>query len=593
MKSVVRNFVIISHVDHGKSTLADRFLELTDTVAGFKMEDQFLDRMSLEKEKGITIKMHPVRMHYQFDGQSWVLNLIDTPGHVDFAYEVSRALAAVEGAILLVDASQGIQAQTLANLHLAEEQGLVIIPAVNKIDLPQAEVEETRRELADIVGVSPSQVSLISAKKGIGVSELLERIIREIPPPEDNQSDFCGLVFDSHYDPFQGVVAYLRIFGGQIKAGDKFILGATGALGEVKQVGFFSPDLQPQETLSSGEIGYLATGLKESDNIRVGDTIMKEGRPVKAWPGYREPQPMVFNGFYAQNESGFRLLKSSLEKLKLNDPALSFEVEKREGLGKGYRVGFLGLLHAEITARRLEEEFGLDLIITSPMVSYQIKRRGQDKKTVNSAADWPSPEEFEGVDEPWVELRVVVPRAWLGQAMDVLGRRQGSFQEQQYLQAGRFVLIYQTPLRCIMTGLDDALKGATEGHASASYHLLEYRPADLVRLEILIAGEVKESLSRIVERSEAYREGRRLVDRLKEVLPSEQFQIIIQARVDGRIIARQTIQARRKNVTAPLYGGDWSRKKKLLVKQRQGKKKMAQSGKVHLTAEVFLKMLKS
>lgn len=588
-----RNFVIISHVDHGKSTLADRFLELTETVAGFKMQDQFLDRMNLEKEKGITIKMHPVRMRYQLDGQLWLLNLIDTPGHVDFSYEVSRALAAVEGAILLVDASQGIQAQTLANLRLAQEQGLVIIPAVNKIDLPQAETEATQRELADIVGVDINDVSLISAKTGIGVSDLLARVIREVPAPDKGGPDFCGLIFDSHYDPFQGVVAYLRLFGGSVRAGDQFVLNATGVKGEVKQVGFFRPELEPQSELSSGEIGYLATGLKESDNIRVGDTFMKANCPVPPWPGYREPQPMVFNGFYARNESGFTLLKSSLEKLKLNDPALTFEVEKREGLGKGFQVGFLGLLHAEITARRLEEEFGLDLIITSPMVGYQIKRRGQEKKMINSAADWPSAEEMEEVAEPWVELKVVVPKQWLGQAMDVLGQREGSFQEQQYLQAGRFVLVYQTPLRCIMAGLDDALKGATEGHASASYQLLDYRAADLVKLEILIAGEVKDSLSRIVARSEAYREGRRLVDRLKEVLPAEQFIVSLQARVEGRIIARQTIKARRKNVTASLYGGDWSRKKKLLVKQRQGKKKLAQTGRVNLTAEVFLKMLKS
>ncbi len=588
-----RNFVIISHVDHGKSTLADRFLELTETVSGNKMRAQFLDRMSLEKEKGITIKMHPVCMEYKWSGQKWFLNLIDTPGHVDFSYEVSRALAAVEGAILLVDASQGIQAQTLANLRLAQEQGLVIIPAVNKIDLPQAEVESARQELAAVAGVPVEDISLISAKSGRGVEELLERVIKETPPPSEASSDFCGLVFDSHYDSFQGVVAYLRIFSGSIKNGDRFCLNVTGAKGETKQVGVFKPELQAREILLAGGIGYLATGFKESGWVRVGDTIMLEGHPVKPLPGYQELQPMVFNGLYARNEAGFGLLKSSLERLRLNDPALVFEIEKREGLGKGYRVGFLGLLHAEITARRLEEEFGLDLIITSPMVGYRVKPAGEEPKVINSAADWPAASELEWAEEPWVELKVVVPNRWLGQAMEVLGSMEGEFREQQYLQAGRFILVYQAPLRVVMSGFDDRLKSATEGHASASYRPIDYRRGDLVKLEILIAGEAKESLSRIIARPEAYREARRVVDRLKEVLPGEQFPVIIQGQVGGRIIARQTIAAHKKNVTAALYGGDWSRKKKLLVKQRKGKKRLAQEGRVDLTPEVFLKMLKS
>lgn len=588
----IRNFVIISHVDHGKSTLADRFLEITKTVTDNKMQAQFLDRMSLEKEKGITIKMHPVCMNYRSEEGSWILNLIDTPGHVDFSYEVSRALAAVEGAILLVDASQGIQAQTLANLRLAQEQGLVIIPAVNKIDLPQADAEATQRELADLVGMEKEQVSLISAKKGTGVEALLRRIIKEVPPPV-SEDCFRGLVFDSHYNPFQGVVAYLRVFGGSLREGGRFVFKATGAKGEAKQVGIFKPDLLPQKEIGSGQVGYVATGFKESGWIRVGDTIVDREAFAETLPGYREPQPMVFNGLYARNESGFRLLKSSLEKLRLNDPALVFEVEKREGLGKGFRVGFLGLLHAEITARRLEEEFGLDLVITSPMVSYRVKRRGVEPVTINSAADWPEPADLEWVEEPWVELRVVVPDRWLGQSMEVLGQMEGEFQEQQYLPAARFILVYRSPLRCVMAGFDDALKGATQGHASASYQLIGYRRADLVKLEMVVAGEAKESLSRVVSRAEAYREARKMVDRLKEVLPGQQFAVAIQGRVEGRVIARQTIAARRKNVTASLYGGDWSRKKKLLVKQREGKKRLAETGRVELTPEVFLKMLKS
>ncbi len=593
MPREIRNFVIISHIDHGKSTLADRFLEITGTIPNSKMRAQFLDRMSLEQEKGITIKMHPVQMEYDWQGIHWVLHLIDTPGHVDFSYEVSRALAAVEGAVLLVDASQGIQAQTLANLRLAQEQGLTIIPVINKIDLPQAEVDKARQELASLINVPIEEVSLVSAKKGTGVVELLHRIIKEVPAPDLKSDDFRGLVFDSHYDPFRGIIAYLRVFSGSIKPGEKFSFNATNAQGEIQQVGIFKPDLIPTDSLSAGETGYVATGLKESGSVRVGDTMSLADKKTLSLPGYREPQLMVFNGLYVQHDKGFVLLKSALEKLKLNDPALVFEVEKREGLGKGFRVGFLGLLHAEITARRLESEFGLSLIITVPMVSYRIKRRGQEPYLINSSIDWPSVSEMEWVEEPWVELKLIVPQEWLGQAMETLSKIEGSFQEQEYLQAGRFILIYQTPLRCIMSGFDDALKSTTEGHASASYQLTGYRRADLVKLEILIAGEEKESLSRIVAREEAYREARRLVDRLKEILPGEQFNIIIQAQVEGRIIARQTIKARGKNVTAALYGGDWSRKKKLLVKQREGKKRLASIGKVKLTPEVFLKMLKS
>jgi len=593
MLSEIRNFVIISHIDHGKSTLADRFLEITQTIPDSKMRAQFLDRMSLEQEKGITIKMHPVRMEYTWQGIDWILHLIDTPGHVDFSYEVSRALAAVEGAVLLVDASQGIQAQTLANLRLAQEQGLTIIPVINKIDLPQAEVDKARQELASLVNVSIDEVSLISAKKGIGVTELLHRIIKEVPAPSGKSDDFRGLIFDSHYDPFRGIIAYVRVFNGSIESGERFFLNATNTQGEVQQVGIFKPELVPTTSLSGGETGYIATGLKESGLVRVGDTISLVNKKVPSLPGYREPQLMVFNGLYVQNDKGFVLLKSALEKLQLNDPALSFEIEKREGLGKGFRVGFLGLLHAEITARRLELEFGLDLIITVPMVSYRIKRKNQVPYLINSSIDWPSVSEMEWVEEPWVELKLIVPQEWLGQAMEALSKIEGNFQQQEYLQAGRFILIYQTPLRCIMSGFDDSLKSATEGHASASYKLTGYRRADLVKLEILIAGEIKESLSRIVARDEAYREARRLVDRLKEILPGEQFEVIIQAQVEGRIIARQRIKARGKNVTAALYGGDWSRKKKLLVKQREGKKRLASTGKVRLTPEVFLKMLKS
>jgi len=593
MLETIRNFVIISHVDHGKSTLADRFLELTGTISKGKMRDQFLDRMSLEQEKGITIKMHPVCMEYSWQGKSWRLNLIDTPGHVDFSYEVSRALAAAEGAILLVDASQGIQAQTLANLRMAQEQGLVILPVVNKIDLPQAEVEKARTEIASIINVPEDSVSLISAKNGTGVEELLHRVIQEIPSPKKEEGGFRGLVFDSEYDPFQGVIAYLRIFNGSIKEGDRFLLKATEARGEVKQVGIFRPELVSSELLSAGNIGYIATGFKESGWVRVGDTLALEGQEVSPLLGYQEIQPMVFNGLYARDEGGFLLLKSSLEKLRLNDPALTFELEKREGLGKGFRVGFLGLLHAEITARRLEEEFGLSLVITSPMVNYRVKYVGQLPKIINSAADWPEASKMEWAEEPWVELKVVVPNRWLGQAMEVLSHLDGIFCEQQYLQSERFVLIYQAPLRCVMAGFSDSLKGATEGHASASYHPIDYRRADLVKLEILIASEAKESLSRIIARQDAYREARQAVDRLKEILPSQQFAVIIQGMVENKIIARQTIAARKKNVTAPLYGGDWSRKKKLLVKQREGKKRLAKFGRVELTPDIFLKMLKS
>ena len=564
----IRNFCIISHIDHGKSTLADRLLELTGTIEQRKMREQFLDMMDLEREKGITIKLQPVRMEY--DG--YILNLIDTPGHIDFSYEVSRSLAAVEGALLLVDASQGIQAQTLTNLHLAQEQNLIIIPVINKIDLEQAPIEETLQEISQLLKIKQEDILRISAKQGTNVEKVLEAIIKRIPSPSgDSKSPWRALIFDSHYDAYQGTIAYIRVVDGQVKRGDKIIMLASKAAAETIEVGVFKPQLTKIDSLKTGEIGYLATGLKDVNQCRVGDTIgtVLQGR---ALPGYQEPKSMVFASFYPVQADDYNLLKDGLAKLKLNDASLQYQPEASKGLGRGFRCGFLGMLHLEIISERLKREYGSNLIVTSPLVSYQVSRNQ--------------------IKEPWVNLEIVSPSQYLGQVMKLLTKTRGKYQDSQYLSPERVLVKYQAPLNEIIVDFYDQLKNITAGYASMSYQMMGYQPADLVKLDVLVAGEKIEAFSRIIHQKKAYQEARFLVDKLKKLIPRHQFVIPLQAVVNGRIIARQTIRALKKNVIAGLYGGDYTRKRKLLEKQKKGKKKMKEFGRVSIPQEVFLRILR-
>jgi len=564
----IRNFCIISHIDHGKSTLADRLLEMTGTIEQRKMREQFLDMMDLEREKGITIKLQPVRMEY--DG--YILNLIDTPGHIDFSYEVSRSLAAVEGALLLVDASQGIQAQTLTNLHLAQEQNLIIIPVINKIDLEQAPVGETLQEISQLLKIKQEDILRISAKQGTNVEKVLEAIIKRIPSPSgDSKSPWRALIFDSHYDAYQGTIAYIRVVDGQVKRGDKIIMLASKAAAETIEVGVFKPQLTKIDSLKTGEIGYLATGLKDVNQCRVGDTIgtVLQGR---ALPGYQEPKSMVFASFYPVQADDYNLLKDGLAKLKLNDASLQYQPEASKGLGRGFRCGFLGMLHLEIISERLKREYGSNLIVTSPLVSYQVSRNQ--------------------IKEPWVNLEIVSPSQYLGQVMKLLTKTRGKYQDSQYLSPERVLVKYQAPLNEIIVDFYDQLKNITAGYASMSYQMMGYQPADLVKLDVLVAGEKIEAFSRIIHQKKAYQEARFLVDKLKKLIPRHQFVIPLQAVVNGRIIARQTIRALKKNVIAGLYGGDYTRKRKLLEKQKKGKKKMKEFGRVSIPQEVFLRILR-
>ena len=601
--SQIRNFVIISHIDHGKSTLADRFLELTDTVDKRKMQPQYLDMMDLERERGITIKMQPVRMNYTLDSVSYILNLIDTPGHVDFAYEVSRSLAAVEGAILLVDGTRGIQAQTLANLELARKQGLVIIPAINKIDLPQARIKETREEIVQLLRVPAEDIFLISARYGKGVKQLLESAIKRIPPPKGcPQKTLKALVFDSRYDPYKGIIAYVRIIDGEIRNKESIYLLAGEKEGKIKEVGFFKPELYPQDKIVAGEIGYIATGIKESGKVMVGDTIVKASDfkaaenkhlDIHPLPGYVEPKPMVFVGLYPQNANDYDLLKGALAKLKLNDASLSFELEARDFLGRGFRCGFLGSLHAEIVTERLYREFGLELVITTPQVVYKIINKKGEQRLIFSAQDFPRFSETGEVQEPWARLEVMTPLGYLGRVLEVLNSLSGESVETKYFGSDRVLLVYNAPLREIIVGFYDKLKGATQGFASMNYRVLGYRRANLVKLEFLIAGRKEEAFSTIVLKDRAYFEAQKILKRIKQVFPAQLFSVALQAQVQGKIIARENVKVRRRDVIAPLYGGDYSRKKKLLEKQKRGKKKLKERGQIHIPSKVFLKVFKS
>ena len=574
--SNIKNFVIISHIDHGKSTLADRFLEITGTVPKDKMEEQFLDMMDLEKERGITIKMQPVRMEYK----GYILNLVDTPGHVDFSYEVSRSLAAVEGAVLLVDAVQGVQAQTLANLELAKKQDLVVIPVINKIDLPNARTQEVKKEIGDILNLSHSEILEISAKQGVNIEKVLEKIIKEVPSPKVEGDDFRALIFDSKYDSYKGVVAYVRVIEGEVVREEEIYLMASQTKSKIKELGYFKPQLCAQSKLSAGEIGYIATGIKEPDKVRVGDTITKlkiknEKLKIDVQPlaGYREPKPVVFVSVYPENADKYNLLRDSLNKLKLNDAALFFEPEHKEIFGQGFRCGFLGSLHLEIIIERLRREFNINLIVFSPSVIYKIIDKQNNENLIYSSADWPEASFIQEVQEPFVKLEIITFSDYLGSLMKIIDDLKGEYASTDYLGPQKIILTYYASLREVISGFYDKLMAVTQGYASMNYEALGYRSADLVKIEILIAGRKEEAFSKIVNKEKAYKEAKKFLLKIKESLPAQQFSVALQGVVNEKIIARENIRARGKDVIAPLYGGDYTRKRKLLEKQKKGKKK--------------------
>lgn len=587
----IRNFVIIAHVDHGKSTLADRFLELTGAVEKRHMKEQFLDQMELEREKGITIKLQPIRLKYN----NYILNLIDTPGHADFSYEVSRSLAAVEGAILLVDATKGVQAQTLANLTLARHEGLTIIPAINKIDLPSARVEEVSRSISDLLKVEENEILRISAKTGQNVEALLQAVVERVPPAsEEVGKPLRALVFDSHFDSFKGVVAYVRVVEGAVKTGDALFLKATERHAVAKEVGYFNPKEIPDAELCAGQIGYIATGLKEPDLVRIGDTItLAQSSSVQVLEGYAQPKPVVFMSFYPQNPEDFDALKDALAKLKLNDPSFEYEPESHEALGRGFRCGFLGVLHSEIISERLQREYGVTLVVSRPSVEFKVTDVKERELSVKTAAEWPQEHEIQSVKEPWVWLEIVTPVSCYSQVVQVLSQLEGSILETNNLSEHTLLILLEAPLREIVIDFYDKLKSATQGMASMDYHVADWRPANLVKLEIHIAGQKEEALSQIVSRQKAWREGKAVAEKLKELLPPQLFVVPIQAVVGGKVIARETIRARRRDVTAPLYGGDVTRKRKLLEKQKKGKRELAAKARVHIPAKVFLDVFRS
>lgn len=591
----IRNFCIIAHIDHGKSTLADRFLELTQTVLPRKMKEQLLDTMDIEREKGITIKLQPVRMGYSHKGKKYLLNLIDTPGHVDFSYEVSRSLAAVEGAILLVDATQGIQAQTLANLYLALEEGLSIIPVVNKIDLPNADPKSAAREIREILEQN-EEVFFISAKTGQGVKELLKAIIKFIPPPAiKHEGIFQSLIFDSVYDAYKGIILMVRIFDGQVKRGERIRLIGSGAEAEIQEVGYFYPEKIPSSRLKNGEIGYIATGLKEIKLCRVGDTVIleRDTEDTKALPGYKPSVPMVYAGVYPVNPEQYEDLRDALNKLNLNDASFTFEPESNSALGRGFKIGCLGLLHLEIIKERINREFQIEAIITSPSVKYRLKEKNSDEwREISSVAEVPASSNIEVIEEPWVETEIITPRAHLGSVIKLLENHRGVYQSTEFLQAERAIIRYQLPLAEVIMNFYDKLKSVSSGYGSLNYSPIGFRRGDLVKLDVLVAGEVKESLSRIVPREKFYAEGRSVVKLLKKTLPKQQFAVTLQAAVGGKIIARETLSALRKDVTAKLYGVDRTRKDKLLNKQKKGKKRMKAAGQVEVPSSVYLEILK-
>jgi len=604
----IRNFCIIAHVDHGKSTLADRFLEITETVEQRKMKSQFLDRMDLERERGITIKLQPVKMEFEFEGEKYFLNLIDTPGHADFVYEVSRSLAAVEGVILLIDATQGVQAQTIANLYLAMEQDLVIIPVINKIDMANAAIEDVEKEIADLLGGNEDIIK-ISAKTGKNVSKVLEKIIREVPAPQGNEKKPTrALIFDSYFDSYKGVIAEVRVIDGEIKSGDKIYFMKAEYLSEILEVGIMKPHFERRRFLSTGDIGYVVTSLKDVEKCKVGDTIARAeslyaareeknsscmGRiySVKPLPGYKEVKPVIFASVYPIDGDDHLKLKDALEKLKLNDDSLFFEAENSV-LGQGFRCGFLGMLHLEIISERLNREYDVNVIITTPSVSYRVVKRDGNTLDIFSPVDMPDPPSIEQIQEPFAKLEIVLPQKKIGSVMKLAKNARAVYKSVNYLSKSRVILLYEAPLANIIVDFYDSLKGVSSGFASMNYEFIGFRKEDMIRLDISVNGERIDALSRIVPRSVSYREGKRIVTKLKELIPRQNFSVPIQAATSGKIIARETIKPYKKDVTAKLYGGDVTRKRKLLEKQKRGKKRMKSFGKIKIPQEVFLSVLK-
>ncbi len=592
--SRIRNFSIIAHIDHGKSTLADRLLQHTGTVAAREMKEQFLDNMDLERERGITIKLQAARMDYTAqNGEKYVLNLIDTPGHVDFSYEVSRSLAACEGALLVVDASQGVEAQTLANVYLALENNLEIIPVLNKIDLPGAEPERVKEEIEQTIGLDCSEAVMASAKEGIGIPEILESIVKFVPPPQDTtELPLRSLIFDSYYDAYRGVIVYFRVMDGSVKKGDKVKFMASGQVYQIDELGVLTPNQVQVNELHAGEVGYLAAAIKTVEHARVGDTITSAENPAsEPFPGYVEAKPMVFCGMFPTDADQFEDLREALEKLRLNDASLNYEPETSNAMGFGFRCGFLGLLHMEIVQERLEREYNLDLIITAPSVVYRVTKLKGEVILIDNPSELPDPQERESIEEPYVQLDIMTPQGYIGTLMELCEARRGNYKDMRFITKERTTLIYEMPLGEIVTDFFDQMKSRTKGYASMEYQIIGYRPNDLVRLDILVNDEPVDSLACIVHRDKAYNIGRALVSKLKQLIPRHQFQIPVQAAIGSKILSRENIPAMRKNVLSKCYGGDISRKKKLLEKQKEGKKRMKSIGTVDVPQEAFMAIL--
>lgn len=593
-QSKIRNFCIVAHIDHGKSTLADRLIEATNTVAERDMSAQLLDSMDIERERGITIKLTPTTMKYTYEGEEYTLNLIDTPGHVDFSYEVSRSLTACEGAILVVDATQGVQAQTLANVYMAFDAKLEILPVINKVDLPSADADGVIKEIEDIIGIPAEDAPRISAKTGLNINQVLEKIVKEVPPPTGKEdAPLKALIFDSYYDSYKGAVSMVRVVDGQVKAGDKITFMQTGKSFEVTEVGIFTPKPNELPCLKVGDVGYICASIKTVSDTKVGDTITNADNPTdKALEGFKESVPVVFSGIFPLDGSKYEELKDALEKLQLNDASLHFEKETSSALGHGFRCGFLGLLHMEIINERLEREFGLDLITTAPSVEYKIIETTKPEYLISNPSFMPSPQAIKEIQEPMVKMEIITPPTYIGNIMDLCSERRGEYKDMQYLDANRTKLNYIMPLNEIVYDFFDKIKSLSKGYASMDYELHGYQPSDLVKLDILLNGEICDALSIIVHREKAYARGRSLCEKLKQVIPRHLFEIPIQAAIGGKVIARETISAVRKDVLAKCYGGDVTRKRKLLEKQKEGKKRMRKLGSVELPSEAFISILK-
>jgi len=592
---LIRNFCIIAHIDHGKSTLADRLLEVTGTLSARQMGDQVLDQMDLERERGITIKAKAVRLRYRArEGTEYLLNLIDTPGHVDFTYEVSRSLAACEGALLVVDAAQGVEAQTLANVHLARQQRLTLVPVINKIDLPAADVPRTKRQIEDILLLEADHAVLTSAKEGIGTQEVLEAIVHRIPPPTGSpDAPLRALIFDSSFDTYQGVIVYVRLYDGAVRPGMRIHLMAIGGTYEVSQVGTFAPEMRPASELVAGEVGYIVAGMKEVRQTKVGDTITETARPTaRPLPGFREVRPMVFAGLYPVEPHEYLLLKEALEKLRLNDSSFTFEPETSVALGFGFRCGFLGLLHLEIIQERLEREFRLSLLTTAPTVVYRVTRTDGSVLEVENPAKLPPPQSIEKIEEPYIRASILAPTEYVGAILGLCQEKRGAQVGLEYLEETRVLITYDIPLNEIVLDFYDRLKSATKGYASLDYEPIDYRADRLVKLDILVNGEPVDALSLILHRDHAYPRGKALVEKMKELIPRQLFEVVVQAAVGGKIVARESVRPLRKHVTAKCYGGDITRKRKLLEKQKEGKKRMKQVGRVEIPQEAFMAILR-